>query len=236
MRLAALSTSTSVGSVALWEDGRVVGASSFASGILHGRALLPALEALFRERGWKPADARAVAVDIGPGSYTGVRIGLAAAKVIAHGTGAVLVGISALEAAAHQALAAVPSAPTVAVVFDARRGRVYGGLFARGAGRPARLRGPVLEAAGAWAEARAALWAGDALSVQPHLFAGLPRAPEETWTPAASAVAFLGAARAARGERDDPYRTEPLYLKAAEAEERLADRRSSEAPRREPAG
>lgn len=237
--MVALSTSSAMGSVALLENGATVVERVFPSGILHGQALVPSLQKLFAQQGWLPRGFDAVAVDVGPGSYTGCRVGLSAAKLLANDLSVPIVGISSLVAIAWQAVRqnenAQQKATTVAAVLDARRDRVYGALYAVAGTGVVPLRPPCIAQANAWVrDVTAEIWAGEALAHSPAL-AGLPerrRAPQETWLPRAGSIALLGRARLARGERDDPYRIEPLYLQPTEAEARFGEAKiSREAPR-----
>jgi tRNA threonylcarbamoyladenosine biosynthesis protein TsaB len=101
MRLAALDTSTALGSIALFEDERLVAEASEMATQAHGEALVARLEALFGRAGWRPHDVARWAVGVGPGSFTGVRVALATAKGIVLATGAELVGVTSLDAIAH---------------------------------------------------------------------------------------------------------------------------------------
>ncbi|WP_165075175.1 tRNA (adenosine(37)-N6)-threonylcarbamoyltransferase complex dimerization subunit type 1 TsaB [Paludisphaera rhizosphaerae] len=117
----------------------------------HGRDLLPSLRNLLRSAGVRPAQIGLIGVGLGPGSYTGLRIGLTAARTLAYAAGARLVGFDSLEAVARNA----PEDEThVIVVGDAQRGEVYAAEFVREApGAPLVACGPSrIEPLAAWSE------------------------------------------------------------------------------------
>nr|WP_303652833.1 tRNA (adenosine(37)-N6)-threonylcarbamoyltransferase complex dimerization subunit type 1 TsaB [Paludisphaera mucosa] len=106
----------------------------------HGRDLIPCIRTLLEQAGIRPLELGTIGVGLGPGSYTGLRIGLTAARTLAYAAGARLVGFDSLEALAGNA---PESATRVLVVGDAQRGDLYAAEFSREApGAPLVARGP----------------------------------------------------------------------------------------------
>ncbi len=135
-RLAAVETSTALGSVALFEAGELCAEDERRVSNAHGESLLPMLSALFEKAGWQPSDVTRWGVGIGPGSFTGARIGIATVKGIALATGAEVIGVTSLEALAH-GVEATPDELVVAIL-DAMKGELFvqawrGGTSVRGA-------------------------------------------------------------------------------------------------------
>lgn len=130
MRLLCIETSSRRGSVALSEGARVVVARSHAEQSAHAERLRPLLDELLSEAGWSKASLERVGVGMGPGSFTGLRVGIAFAKGIALGLGIPWVGVGSLAAMAR---ACPPEAgPTRVALLDARRQEVFAQAFDAG--------------------------------------------------------------------------------------------------------
>ena len=106
------------------------------NGFSHSRTLLAMTESLLKNLGMKPADLGLIAVSSGPGSFTGVRIGVSAVKGLAWGLDIPVCGVSTLEAMAYQI---TESGVIICPVMDARRSQVYNALFKQHDGTLARL-------------------------------------------------------------------------------------------------
>ena len=126
MLLLAFETSAKAGSVALFEGNQLLGEQYLNSGMTHSATLLLMAESLLSQCGKTAQDVEAIAVANGPGSFTGVRIGVAAAKGFAWGNEIPVYGVSTLEA---MALGLGIHEGYICPVMDARRAQVYNALF-----------------------------------------------------------------------------------------------------------
>lgn len=127
MKILGLESSAKSASVALMEDGKLLARSFQNTGLTHSRTLLPMAEAMLQNCELGIADVDAVAVAVGPGSFTGLRIGISAAKGLAWARELPCIGVSTLEAMA-QNLAHLENTVLVCAM-DARRSQVYNALF-----------------------------------------------------------------------------------------------------------
>ncbi|MBQ8622007.1 MAG: tRNA (adenosine(37)-N6)-threonylcarbamoyltransferase complex dimerization subunit type 1 TsaB [Oscillospiraceae bacterium] len=126
MLLLTFETSAKAASVALFEAKKLLGEAYQNTGLTHSQTLMIMAEDLLKQCGKTAGDVEAVAVAAGPGSFTGVRIGVAAAKGFAWGKEVPCWGVSTLEA---MALGLGISSGYVCPVMDARRSQVYNALF-----------------------------------------------------------------------------------------------------------
>ena len=136
MKILAFESSAVSASVALVEDEKLIAQSFQNCGLTHSRTLLPMAESLLKNCGAALDDVDALAVAHGPGSFTGVRIGVATVKGLALGADKPCIGVSTLEAMAWGARAL---GGRLCCVMDARAGQVYNALFAVKNGAPRRL-------------------------------------------------------------------------------------------------
>ncbi len=136
MLILAFESTAKAASTALVRDGKLVSQYSQCSGLTHSRTLLPMGEDMLRNAELKLADVDLLAVAHGPGSFTGVRIGVSMVKGLAWASDKPCVGVSTLEAMAWHGLAA---GGLVCPVMDARRSQVYNALFRIVDGSPRRL-------------------------------------------------------------------------------------------------
>ena len=137
MMILAIESSAKAASVALCRDGELIAQSFQRSGLTHSRTLLPMAEDLLKNTDTPKSALEAVAVACGPGSFTGVRIGVSTAKGLCWGLDIPAVGVSTLEAMAH--LAPCMGETVICPAMDARRNQVYNALFERVDGNLRRL-------------------------------------------------------------------------------------------------
>ena len=136
MLILASETSAKAGSVAVMEQGVLLAENYQNTGLTHSQTLLTMAQAALESCGKQPRDVGAVAVAAGPGSFTGVRIGVAAAKGFSWGSQIPCYGVSTLEA---MALSLGLWSGVICCVMDARRSQVYNALFRAEGGKLTRL-------------------------------------------------------------------------------------------------
>jgi tRNA threonylcarbamoyladenosine biosynthesis protein TsaB len=225
--LLAIDTATRSCSVGLLSRDRVLAEAHRADGQTHSRHLMAMIDDVLAQCRSAICDLSAVAVTIGPGSFTGLRIGLATAKGLAVAADVPMVGVVTLEALARQA--AEPDAEMVCPLIDARKGEVYGGFFDPGTDGVPRMRGRLFvcppERALAKIE-RACLFIGDgALLYRERIRRGIGPlarfAPEKDHVIRAATVGRMARQTLEAGGGCDPGRLAPLYVRKSDAELRL---------------
>ena len=212
----ALETVTDTGSVALLDEDRVIRQIELEAGLRHGTALMPAARECLREANLRAQSLACVAVDIGPGSYTGTRISVMAAKALAFGAKIKLVGIPSLEALAY---ANQEIGKYLVTVLESRRDEVYVGVYEilgqgivsqvvqtrtacpEDAARFAKDEQHVLVGKGVWLYA-------DAMRMHKDPCAHMD---ETIQAPTAAAIGRLAWQRLRVGQSHDLYQLQPLY-------------------------
>lgn len=137
MLMLALESSAKAASAALFEGEKLLAVSVENSGLTHSRTLLPMAEDIFKNMGRSLSEIDVIAVAHGPGSFTGLRIGMAEAKGLAWALEKPVIGVSTLEAMAFGG--PDMEGTMLCCVMDARRGQVYNALFEIREGKPCRL-------------------------------------------------------------------------------------------------
>lgn len=140
MNILAIDTSALTASVAVFKDGVSVYENNITVGLTHSETLMPMIDHAFKSVSLTPKDIDVYAVANGPGSFTGIRIGVAAAKALAYSVDKKVYGINTLLSLAYN-LSAVPDIQ-IAPIMDARRSQVYNALYKFKNGRPVIIKEP----------------------------------------------------------------------------------------------
>lgn len=202
-------------------SGRVLGSVSFDSGVTHSRKLLGSIDWLVQSLELEMADMSAIAVGLGPGSFTGLRIGMATAKGLCHGADIGLIGISSLDAIA----ASVVSDRLICVAMDARKKEVYCCFYrmhpdgtVNRCSEPAVL--PPRDLAGQIAEP--VTMAGDGVHVYSDVFAEAlgekSEIRQQSRCPDAVQIGFLAAPPLREGKFLDRDNAKPDYIRSSDAQ------------------
>ncbi len=228
MLLLAFETSAKAGSVALMQEGKLLAESYQNSGLTHSQTLLSMAENMLNSCGFSAQDVTHVAVAAGPGSFTGVRIGVAAAKGFAWGGQLPCYGVSTLEAMAKN-LAIADG--IVVCAMDARRQQVYNAVFEANGGALTQLcpdRAISLEDLGAELEnaEKPVYLVGDGSVLCYHTLKdrvkNLILPPEHRMHQRAAGIALAALEQIQKGIPGDAATLEPNYLRLSQAErERL---------------
>jgi tRNA threonylcarbamoyladenosine biosynthesis protein TsaB len=222
MTVLGIETATPVCGVALGREDAVLVERSLNVGTHHAERLLPMIRDALGEAGMGLRDLDGIAVSIGPGSFTGLRIGLSTAKSLCWSAGLPLVAVSTLEAMAAQfPHAGCPVCPAL----DARKKEVYAALYDTSSGCARTLMAPAAVSPVPFVSSLAGptLFVGDGARLyRREVVAALGErarfAPPPLDRPSAASVAALGLSRLGRGETEDLARVEPVYLRKSEAE------------------
>ncbi len=216
MKLLAIETATPGSSVAVVEDRRTLAAASRIDRMGHASFLVPAIDFCFDQVGWSPIDLDAVVVDVGPGLYTGIRVGLATAQGLAAAFGIPIIPVVSVDALA---LEAKTGHRVIWAIVDARRGEfavaryrpVPGGVVRDSA---TELMTPDVLKASLQSTADVSLLVGDAAELPEGFFRGMHHVKTaRPRYPYAVALAEIGAGRYERGEYPSSEDVRPLYMR-----------------------
>lgn len=232
MKLLAIDSSNKVMGVAVSENGKVLG--EFLTNLKknHSTRLMPAIEMLMNEVNMHPDQLEKIVVAYGPGSYTGVRIGVSIAKAMAWSLAIPLVGVSSLEVLAQNGRY---FSGWIVPLFDARRGRVYTGLYEGGRGEVRRVKQDRIMPLADWLKEigksnQDVLFIGADVALHQEtirrtLGERAMLAPGACENPQPGALALLGEQRQ---PEKDVHAFVPNYLQLAEAETKWLARQNGE--------
>ena len=220
----ALETATMCGSVAIVSENSCLAEFSLQIGVTHSRRLLAGIDRLLQESSMEWSAIDAVAVSLGPGSFTGLRIGLATAKGLAMAWRAELIGVGTLDGLAAQY--SVPQEIVVCPVLDARKNEVYCGLYrADSQGIPRLLEEYLVISPEALCDriSEPVVMLGDGAEVYGALFREkladfLNTLPAHLYYPRAAAIGMLALEGWQKDEFLDPAGAVPIYIRPSEAE------------------
>ncbi len=217
MSIVAIETACPPGSVAVHHNG-TVRFRNISSTRRTTETFATELRSLLQEADISPVDVTLVATTTGPGSFTGLRIGVTAAKVFAHAVGAKVLAVNTLELIAAQ----VAGDTDVEVVLNAQRGELFACRYKKCGSKLETIRPTSIIPATEWIDAHIenAVLTGEGLK---RIVSDLPEsarvAPSESWTPSAAKLAELAASREI-GQIVDTIQLAPTYYRRSAAEEK----------------
>ncbi len=218
-----IETSSEVGGVCLFDSLRgIIAEIRFGSQKRHSASIMPAISHIFSITSLSIEDVDFFSISIGPGSFTGLRVGLSTVKGLCFATGKPLVAVSSLEAFAHQLRWADK---VICPLFDARKKEVYGALFKAEGGEISRLTDDMVQSVDKIISlvTEKTLFAGTGAEryrdvITDRLSDMAEFADGPLMHPLPSSLAFAAMKKAEKKEFSDPSTLTPLYIRASEAE------------------
>ncbi len=192
MKILAYDTSTDFLSIGIFEDDRRIDEENSAAFTRHSASLVASIEKIFKKNRMKPEDVDCLAVGLGPGSFTGLRVGITAAKILAYALNKKIVGVSSFEAIAR---GAAYFEGEFAVTADAKKGNLYAAVYRYDKSKLKTLVKPCLMKSDRLKNSLNTR----TLNARDH-------------TPLASRIAEIGVQMAKTKKFTDPFKLEPLYL------------------------
>lgn len=231
MRILAIDTSSGAGSVAVVEDGQLKAEHYLHHKLTHSQTIMPMVDAVLKSCELKPSDIDFFAASVGPGSFTGLRIGVATVKGLAHAAGKKVIAVNTLEAIAY----GLPQCEQLIVpIMDARRNQVYTASYIWDGGfrivePPAAM--SVEECVEGCGNLLDVMFAGDGVPVyRSYISEKLGEraffAPPFALMQRAAVVAALAAQKTDTAQ--EPHSLVPFYLRKSQAERELEEKNGAE--------
>ena len=229
MIIVGMDTSSVNATVAVMNENKLIGEYLISNDRTHSQIIMPLLEDLLKKCGVRISDADVFAAAIGPGSFTGVRIGMASVKTLAQMCDKPIIGVSSLESLSYNCSF---FDGIICPIIDARHKEVYNALFEKG-DRLCEDRIVSLDALFGELGDRRVIFCGDgAVAYRDIIEESNPGnwqiAPPSVCMQKASSLCQAAYERAVRGEYDNVYSLVPLYLRQSQAERELAQKQKSQ--------
>jgi tRNA threonylcarbamoyladenosine biosynthesis protein TsaB len=227
MRILSLETTAITGGVALLEGEQLIAELILREDQRSAQSLAPAIQAAAQSAGWSLDTIQLIAIAVGPGSFTGLRVGITTAKILAFALGAEVLGLDTLRVLAAQAAEQFPGM-NLHAALDAQRNEVFAATFAATA---TNHEATCTQATHILSQADwlASLPAGEVVvgpvlrKLATQLPAGVVMADESRWNPQARTIGQLAYRDYLAGRREDLYQLAPQYHRLSYAEEKRRD-------------
>ncbi len=228
MKVVGIETSGLIGNIAVCDGSTVVGKKTYGKNFSHGKEIVSSLKSIFNEIKWEPNDIDLIAVSIGPGSYTGLRIGVTCAKTLAYGLGKPVIDVPTLDVLVENVRD--NNAKTICPVIDAKRKSVYACIYDRNNNENRRITDFLIISPDGLIDMlpESTLIFGDGIAPYKDIFSQKDLTiveDEKLGIADAANVAGLGMERYEQGIRCEINALAPLYLRKSEAEERQEESR-----------
>ena len=227
MKVLGIETATSICGVAVVEEESLLAERWINEQHIHSERIVRFVDEVLSESRVQLSEVAGIAVSIGPGSFTGLRIGLSAAKGLCYASGKPLVAVPTLDALVHRVIDFCDDGKIVCAVLDAKRDEVYSAWYERRGQRMDKKsdyrvlrRGEFLKILGSKSsvlvtgeEAERSIERMRTLKLNDNDLRGISAAPRELGRPSAQAIAVLGLKLLRKGKKSDLAALEPMYLK-----------------------
>ena len=210
--------------MAALDDDRLLGQMVFGPEQRTAQSFAPMLVQQLDSVGWSPQDVQLIAVTQGPGSFTGLRIGVTAAKTLAYAVGAEVIGVNTLKVIASQV---PPERQDVWAVMDAQRGQLFAARFRRREGDWEAIVETHIVDNERWLQSLtpdAAVTGPGLAKLRDRLPDGIVVVDDDHWTLEAATVGRVGYLEFRSGKRDDLWALAPEYFRKSAAEEKFEAR------------